>query len=135
MLFPQPISTAAPVYIQTPEDLIAALTTTLVKGCYLISYQIALDTETSGDDPHQDTAFTLQVIVPEVTPAVIDLRTALDNRSHQVLNQFLAQPDVVKVFQNGKFDLKVLQSLGIEVPPPYFDTLLVGQILGRVLKL
>jgi DNA polymerase I-like protein with 3'-5' exonuclease and polymerase domains len=46
-----------------------------------------------------------------------------------VLNGYLGNEHLIKLFQGGKFELKMLATLGIALRPPYFDTMLVSQIL------
>ena len=105
-------------------------TSAAIRHCQSGQWQVALDTETNGDDPHASTLFTLQLFVPGLTPIVADLRTVLKDQTRQLLVDYLRSAEkLVKQFQNGKFDLKMLGAIGIPVPPPYFDTMLVSQIL------
>ena len=121
---------SAPVYITTPGGFAQVVLNFSRHHHQSGQWQVALDTETNGDDPHASTLFTLQMFVPGLTPIVADLRTVLKDQTRQMLVDYFAQPDLVKQFQNGKFDLKMLGAIGIPVPPPYFDTMLVSQILA-----
>lgn len=117
------------VYLTEPEQLIETILAferqhrTTKAGC------VAVDCETNGDDPYQSTVYTLQMAVPGLPAVVADLRTVLTDYTRVMLNLYLANQCLVKLFQGGKFELKMLAKLGIALRPPYFDTMLVSQLL------
>ncbi|MGI6375826.1 MAG: DNA polymerase I [Anaerolineae bacterium] len=45
------------------------------------------------------------------------------------LQPILGRGDLLKVMQNAKFDLEVLQRAGLQVEPPYFDTMLAAWLI------
>ncbi len=120
---------STPVYVTTPGGFAQVILNFTRQHTQSGQRRVALDTEPNGDDPHASTLFTLQLFVPGLGPIVADLRTVLTDQTRQMLVDYFAQPGLLKQFQNGKFDLKMLAAIGIPVPPPYFDTMLVSQIL------
>lgn len=118
-----------PVYLTKPEQLITCIVTFEHQHYVTGKNWVAVDCETNGDDPYQSTVFTLQMAVPELAAVVIDLRTALTDYTRLVLNGYLGNEHRVKLFQGGKFELKMLATVGIALRPPYFDTMLVSQLL------
>lgn len=88
---------------------------------------LGIDTETNGDDPRQHKVCLIQIAVVGIPIGLIDIRQmTLDDL--QPLAELLQQPRL-KLFQNGKFDLKMLTAMGLPVCGPYFDTLLASRVL------
>ncbi len=88
---------------------------------------IALDTETTGLDPHTSKIRLIQIAVEARPTLVIDYQT-LSTKANQFIQNLMDQPSV-KVFQNAKFDINFLRASGIEVKGKLFDTMLAGQLL------
>jgi DNA polymerase I len=88
---------------------------------------VAVDTETTGLDPHADKVRLIQLAVPGQPVLLIDCFSMLPDGLTQ-LQEILAGPGV-KVFQNAKFDIQFLMQLGLSVRLPLFDTMLAGQLL------
>ena len=88
---------------------------------------IAIDTETNGDNPRQHRVCLIQVGVIGFPICLIDIRT-MTLTDLRPLAELLQQPRL-KLFQNGKFDLKMLNAMGLLVAGPYFDTLLASRVL------
>jgi DNA polymerase-1 len=99
---------------------------------FLNSKIIAIDTETTGLDPHTDRIRLLQLAIPNHPVLLLDL-VALSECTHSLVLLIL-QSDGLKVFHNGKFDLKFLNSIGVQVKDPFFDTMLASQLLGAGLE-
>lgn len=88
---------------------------------------IALDTETTGLDPHINKLRLIQLAKYEESVYVIDCFSILP-KGISILNSILSTR-AVKVLQNAKFDIKFLWSEGINIVGPIFDTMLAARIL------
>lgn len=88
---------------------------------------VALDLETTGLDPHRDEARLLQIAAESEEVLVCDL-SRLGPAGCRRIGEFL-DSSAVKVFHNGKFDLKFLRALGLFPKGPYFDTFLASQLI------
>jgi DNA polymerase-1 len=88
---------------------------------------IALDTETTGLDPHQHKIRLIQIAVQDRPVVIVDLG-AIAPDALDPLRQLLTSP-AIKVFHNGKFDWKFLIKAGLKPTGPYFDTMLANQLL------
>lgn len=88
---------------------------------------VAIDTETTGLDPHTNKIRLIQLAVEGMPVLVIDCSTFLPE-GLPILRKVISSK-AVKVFQNAKFDLQFL--MAIEIPPPatLFDTMLAAQLL------
>ena len=87
---------------------------------------IAVDTETTGLDPHMHKLRLIQIAIAGFPVFVIDCFTFLPDGNHLIKD--IMEGRSVKVFQNAKFDLQFFMALGI-YPAPIFDTMLAGQLL------
>lgn len=99
---------------------------------FLDSEIIAIDTETTGLDAHTDRIRLMQLAIPNHSVLLIDL-VALSEYTHSLVLPIL-QSDALKVFHNGKFDLKFFKIAGIHVKEPFFDTMLASQLLDAGLE-
>ncbi len=88
---------------------------------------LGIDTETNGDNPRQHQVCLIQLGVVGLPIGLIDIRH-MTLADLQPLAALLQQPRL-KLFQNGKFDLKMLTAMGLPVRGPYFDTLLASRVL------
>jgi len=86
----------------------------------------AVDTETTGLDPHTDKLRLIQIAAAGLPVIVIDCFYFLPD-GKEVLKDML-ETRRVKIFQNAKFDMKFFIKMGI-YPTPVFDTMLAGQLL------
>lgn len=88
---------------------------------------IGLDTETTGLDPRRDRLRLVQfgdasaAYVVDVWASELDLSP---------LATLLADPDVVKVIQNAKFDLSFLRAVGLSEVASVADPMLASQLLA-----
>ena len=87
---------------------------------------LAVDTETTGLNPHTDRIRLVQLAAEGLPVLVIDCFTFLPD-GVEILRDVLESPNV-KVFQNAKFDLQFFMALYI-YPSPLFDTMLAAQLL------
>ena len=87
---------------------------------------IAVDTETTGLNPHTEKLRLIQVAAVGLPVFVIDCFSFLPGGAGLIKE--ILENRAVKVFQNAKFDLQFLMALGIH-PYPIFDTMLAGQLL------
>lgn len=92
---------------------------------------IAVDTETTGLDPHTAGLRLIQFAVTDEPVYVVDCFALMSQRDDRVLTllRSILGSDAVKVFQNAKFDIQFLRGAGIDVKGRLFDTLLAGQLL------
>lgn len=88
---------------------------------------IAVDTETTGLNPHTSRLRLVQIAVEHEPVVIIDCFRVLPEGT--ALLQSILSSDAVKVFQNAKFDIQFLKASGIDVKGRLFDTMLAGQIL------
>ena len=97
------------------------------KSDLLSASVIAIDTETTGLDPHISKIRLIQLAAKGMPVLVIDCSTFLPEGVH-ILRELFSTIGI-KVFQNAKFDLQFL--LALEIPPPsaIFDTMLAAQLL------
>ena len=105
---------------RTPKDIDLAhsrLCAAAVLGC---------DTETSSLNPRYGKLFSVQFSDGEFNVLVpLSEGTPLGK-----LMDVLADPSVIKIFHNAKFDLEFLNAAGIEVKN-VFDTMLAERVLTR----
>lgn len=106
--------------IKQPSDLLPYLPT-LQSASHL-----AVDTETTGLDPHSDRLRLIQLGVSGLPIFLIDCDTFLTTGSIMLRDLFLSAGEVI--FHNAKFDLQFLLDIGITVPH-IFDTMLAAQLL------
>ena len=89
---------------------------------------LGVDTETTGLDPYRSRVRLLQIATPEHV-FVFDL-FAYAALADAKLRQLFADPQIIKVFHNAKFDLKMLlHHFEVEVRG-VFDTLLASQLIA-----
>lgn len=88
---------------------------------------IAIDTETTGLDPHMNKMRLIQLAVEGIPVFIIDCLTFLPE-GMPLLRKIISSK-AVKVFQNAKFDLQFLMALEISPPPALFDTMLAALLL------
>lgn len=100
---------------------------------------IGIDVETTGydpsvkgskTDPFIDKIRIIQIAVKELPVMIVDLFAIKD---HSPVKELLTGASL-KIFQNAKFDLKMLQTGGIKVEGNIFDTMLASQLLGGGLR-
>lgn len=96
----------------------------------LSSKIIAIDTETTGLDPHINKLRLIQLAIEDLPMILIDCYTFLPEGL--LFLRELMKSNSIKVFQNAKFDLKFFLSINIYPPTYIFDTMIAGQILRSV---
>jgi DNA polymerase I-like protein with 3'-5' exonuclease and polymerase domains len=94
--------------------------------------RLAIDTETSGLDPHQDQVELIQLAAIDQPVTLIQCANFTAEELH-LLNEVLGS-DAEKIIQNASFDLQMLKSIGLEVKGPLFDTMLASQVIGAGLN-
>ena len=88
---------------------------------------LAIDVETSGLDPLQDSLRLVQLAAPGTPACVIDL-PEIPEAERSGLAEILAGP-LPKVLHNGKFDMAFLARAGLPIGGPLFDTMLAAKVL------
>ncbi len=88
---------------------------------------LAIDTETTGLNPHTNELRLIQMAAEGLQTVVLDCFKIFPDAIDQLRKVF--DSPSVKVFQNAKFDLQFLMSAGISVKGPIFDTMLAAQLL------
>lgn len=111
------------ILIDTPEQLEA------VSARLESAKVLAIDTETTGLDPHTSRLRLIQIAVKGSTTLIfiLDCFKLLPN-AREAITAILKTPSV-KVFQNAKFDLQFLRSESIGVSGWIFDTMLAAKLL------
>jgi ribonuclease D len=99
-----------------------SMTTRFHKGDLPPGYQpgssIAIDTETLGLNPHRDRLCVVQISTGDRTADVIQV--VKNGPAPHNLIRVLSDPNILKIFHYGRFDIAVLQkNLGILTTPVY----------------
>jgi DNA polymerase-1 len=87
---------------------------------------LAVDTETTGLDPHTAKIRLIQIAAAGLPVFVIDCFSFLPDGTDIIKD--ILETRAVKIFQNAKFDLQFFMQINI-FPCPIFDTMLAGQLL------
>ncbi|WP_083260463.1 DNA polymerase (plasmid) [Cyanobacterium sp. IPPAS B-1200] len=92
---------------------------------------LAIDTETTGLDPHTSKVRLIQIASYGHKTIIIDCF-----KCNPKLIQPLLLNNAIKIFHNAKFDLQFFFSLGLEVNQRLFDTMLGYQLVnaGKIFK-
>ena len=92
---------------------------------------LAVDTETTGLDPYTSRILLLQIAVPDMC-YILDCTKVQPN----VWNSILSNPKILKIFQNAKFDYKMLKVHAKVSVRNIYDTMIAELILtaGRARK-
>jgi len=98
---------------------------------YLQAEVLAVDTETTGLDPHAAKIRLIQIAAPELPVLLVDIFKA--PQAIETLGSLFIG-DAVKVFQNAKFDLKFLTQAGVKTEGRIFDTMIAAQLLQAGLQ-
>jgi|GEM_PF-229513 len=136
----QPEPASKVITSQTPafqDELGAHLVNTLdalqqAVDRYQDSPVLAIDTKTTGLDPHSDQVRLIQLAAADCPVTVIDC-AAFSQADLQPLSQ-LFQNESEKVFQNASFDLQMLQASGLAVKGKIFDTMIASQLIDAGLN-
>lgn len=79
---------------------------------------VAIDTETLGLNPHRDRLCVVQLSGGDGSADVVQIVNGQTRAPN--LARLLADPDVLKIFHFGRFDIAVLErAFGVEVGPVY----------------
>ena len=113
-------------YITKPEDIEEVVRPFLQKEV------LGIDLETTGLDPHTSQIRLIQIAAEGLPVLMIDMFEVSREELEPVEGLLTGQ--AVKVFQNGKFDLKFLTKNNFRVNGPFFDTMLASQIIEAGLK-
>jgi len=88
---------------------------------------VAIDTETLGLNPHRDRLCVVQLSNGDGTADVVQI--ANGQREAPNLTKLLADPNVVKIFHFGRFDLAVLfHTFGV-MPAPVYCTKIASRLV------
>lgn len=96
-------------------------------GSLLEAKVVAVDTETTGLDPHVDRLRLVQIATYGNPVLIMDCFSFLPDGQPMLAN--ILSSGSVKVFQNAKFDLQFFLAQGITVRLPLFDTMMAAQLL------
>lgn len=91
----------------------------------------AFDTETDGLDPKEAVLLGLSFCWESGRACYMALPREEAKRKEflQILQSPLTNPKILKIAHNLKFDLSVLQWHGVEVTPPFFDTMIAHSLM------
>jgi DNA polymerase-1 len=87
---------------------------------------LAVDTETTGLDPHVDKLRLIQIAAAGLPVLVIDCFSFFLSGINIIKD--ILETRAVKIFQNAKFDLQFFMAVQV-YPYPVFDTMLAAQLL------
>lgn len=88
---------------------------------------IGVDTETTGLNCFKDKLKLVQIAIKSKPVYIFDI-DKIGTDGVKALDDVLAGP-AVKIFHNGKFDLKYLHTIGITINDNVFDTMLAEQVI------
>jgi len=94
----------------------------------LTSEAIGIDCETTGLDPYLHKICLIQIATKGHPVMIIDMRK-LQGQNLSSLQELLQAP-ALKIFQNAKFDLKMLQQAGLMVGGNIFDTMIASYLIA-----
>jgi len=94
----------------------------------LTAEALGIDTETTGLDPLLHKICLIQIATKDHPVMIVDMRE-LHEEDLTPLQALLTGP-ALKIFQNAKFDLKMLQQAGLEVKGNLFDTMIASYLLS-----
>ena len=86
----------------------------------------------TGSDPIADNIAIIELSSLKITPVAIDFKK-FKKEPPEALKELL-RGSALKIFHDAKFQLKFLQSAGLKICGPLFDTLLAHQILTAGLE-
>lgn len=104
---------------------------------------LALDTETNNPSPLDARLLGISLSVEEREAVYIPLsdrenlfeKSSLAwNEARPIIKKFLEDPKLRIVGQNLKYDYMVLRRWGLELGPPYFDTMLASYVCNPILR-
>lgn len=111
------------VYITTAEQAESSISE-IIRDCHNV---IGVDTETTGLDCLKDKLKIIQIAIKDKPVNIFDMEK-IGYDGIKLLKDVLTGSKV-KVFHNGKFDLKFLSTLGISINSNVFDTMLAEQVI------
>lgn len=111
-------------FVQSNADLEAAI------APFLNAKILAIDTETTGRDPHTARLRLVQLAVPKQAVVIVDLFAIKDYRPLK----HLLQGDTLKVGHHFKFDWQFLTQAGMTPSGPFFDTQLAFKVWTAGIK-
>lgn len=88
-------------------------------------HSVAIDTETLGLNPHRDRLCVVQVSRGDGTADVVRIGTTAEAPN---LRRVLGDPQVLKIFHFGRFDLAVLSHRFGAVPRPVYCTKIASKL-------
>ena len=109
------------IYIDNYEKLETAI------DIFLSVKVLAIDTETTGLDPHINRLRLIQIAMEGNPTYILDCYKILPKGSDLLKKIFNTVS--IKIFHNAKFDIQFLFSIGILVNGPIFDTFLAAKLL------
>jgi ribonuclease D len=90
---------------------------------------IAVDTEFMRENTYWPDLCLIQVASPEEAAAIDPKAEGIDLKP--LLDLFVANPEVLKIFHAGGQDLEIIHNLTGKVPIPLFDTQIAAMALGH----
>lgn len=87
---------------------------------------VAVDTETLGLDPHRDRLCLVQLSAGDGTAHLVQM--AREGVPAPNLARLLADPDILKIFHFGRFDMAVLSHALDVMPAPVFCTKIASKL-------
>ena len=103
---------------------------------FLTSKILSLDTETTGTDPISAELVGLSFSIRENEAFYVPIPANRDE-AQKIVNEFkivYESPDLLKIGQNLKYDLLVLENYGIQLQGELFDTMIAHYVLQPELR-
>lgn len=103
---------------------------------FLTSEILSLDTETTGTDPISAELVGLSFSIRENEAFYVPIPANRDE-AQKIVNEFkivYESPDLLKIGQNLKYDLLVLENYGIQLQGELFDTMIAHYVLQPELR-
>jgi DNA polymerase-1 len=114
--------------IQSEEELIKVLNQAKEKGL------LSIDTETTGLDPLNCDLVGISLSSASHQGFYIPWDQVHQNQFKKILNEYLADPKILKIGQNLKYDLLVLGQEDILISEPIFDTMIAHYLIDPETK-
>lgn len=114
--------------INTEEGLIKILEAAKAKGI------LSIDTETTGLDSLNCDLVGISISSEVHQAYYIPWEQADKKKFTTILNKYLADPKILKIGQNIKFDLLVLEQQKIHIAAPLFDTMIAHYLIDPEIK-
>lgn len=90
---------------------------------------VSFDTETTGLDPMDAEILGFSISWEKGTGYYVPVEKGKGNEVLEVFKPFFENESIEKIFQNEKYDLRILWKYGVDIRGPVFDTMLAHYLI------